>query len=354
MEEKMRKFHGSWIGRILIAAMATSAGSLWADVVDLTANSSISRPVNKSIEPESNRSILGSWAIGAPIPIEDGLSQTTTVVANGLLYLIGGGVGPGPTARISQVLCYDPATDTWAKKASIPLPNGIAAFGSAAHLNGFIYVFGGVTGAGMEATILNTLWIYDIANDIWSQGRNLPAARFGSAVAAIQGKIIVAGGSEPPVADTTWEYDPDTDSYTVKFPLPAIASLFRIHAVTLEDRGEIHVFAGGFSGMNHWIYDYANDQWIFGRSMPVGITDPAVVTDGARIYVLGGFGPAPRGPGVMQIYDPVTRTWSAGPPMPAPGIDNTSGGLVEGTIYVLGGFDGATSSPTTYFLNVAR
>jgi hypothetical protein len=106
--------------------------------------------------------------------------------------------------------------------------------------------------------------------------------------------------------------------------------------------------------MNHWIYDYANDQWIFGRSMPVGITDPAVVTDGARIYVLGGFGPAPRGPGVMQIYDPVTRTWSAGPPMPAPGIDNTSGGLVEGTIYVLGGFDGATSSPTTYFLNVAR
>src|SRR5215472_8416625 len=150
-----------------------------------------------------------SWDTRAPVPVPGGLSQSTSVAANGLIYEIGGGVGAGPDARINQIWAYDPSTNTWSRKANIPLPDGIAAYGAAVEVDGFIYVFGGVTGALSTVAVLNTIWIYDVANDSWSAGPNLPTNMFGPAVAAVTGKIIIAGGSDGFVLlSATYEFDP--------------------------------------------------------------------------------------------------------------------------------------------------
>src|SRR5262249_36784731 len=141
---------------------------------------------------------------------------------------------------------------------------GLSAFGAAAELNGSIYVFGGVAGPPGPTQILNTLWIYDTANDVWAAGANLPGPRFGAAIAAINGKIIIAGGSDGTVAlSTTLEYDPQADTYTPKASLPSltISPTFRIHGVALPSLGEVHVFAGSFDGMNHLVYNVGTDAW---------------------------------------------------------------------------------------------
>src|SRR5262249_20771919 len=146
-------------------------------------------------------------------------------------------------------------------------------------------VFGGFNGVDT----INKLYIYDPAADSWARGRDLPGPRFGSAVAAIGGKIIIAGGTDGTSAvATTFEYDPATDNYAPKANMPM--ALLRIHGAALEDRGEVHVFAGSFDGQAHLVYNVMADTWSTAAAMPVGVTDPGTVTIGGRIYVLGGLG----------------------------------------------------------------
>ena len=172
----------------------------------------------------------------------------------------------------------------------------------------------------------------------------MPGDRFGSAVAVIDGKIYIAGGGSSLGAPTTlWEYDPQAATFTVKAPMPF--QLARIHgaAYVTPARREFHVFAGGFDGINHLIYDVNSNTWRVGPLMVIGVTDPAVVNglDGL-FYVMGGL-PVGR----TQIFDPTNNTWYIGSNLPGP-TNNTSGSMINGTIYVVGGFNGSASIPVNF------
>jgi len=286
-------------------------------------------------------SAVQSFVVGAcfetvaarpPVPIAGGLAQHTVVAARGRLYVIGGAVGAG-LQRIRQVWEFNPDTDAWSRKADIPEPGPGSTFGSAAELGGKIYVFG-----GFFAAPLNTLFIYDIATDTWSRGRDLPSANFGIAVAVAGNRIILATGSG--FGNQTWEYDPATDTYTRLADAPITAS--RMHADVIGD--ELHAFAGGFDGFNHVIYNTATNAWRIGPRMPFGVTDPGVVALGGKFFVLGGRRPiSPRG-AIVQIFDPQSNTWSQGPELGLNWLDNTDADAVGVTIHVVGGFDGASTT----------
>jgi hypothetical protein len=124
--------------------------------------------------------------------------------------------------------------------------------------------------------------------------------------------------------------------------------LYRIHGVYLPD-GTVHVLGGGDLGSltNHLVYDTAADAWSSASPIPVGILDPAVVTDGALIYLVGA--PPSRGPAITQIFDPAANAWWQGQPVPPwpslpGGMDNTSGAIANGILYVMGGFTSGTIS----------
>jgi hypothetical protein len=243
----------------------------------------------------------------------------------------------------------------WWDAASIPLSRGIRSYGSAVELNGFLYIFGGISGSeasGLE--VLNTTWIYDEANDSWSRGANMPDFSFGSAVATDGAVIWVIGGFGP--GHTVWRYDPNLDAYATGFANMPI-DLGRIHGVWLLD-GTVHVFGGFDSEINHHlVYDTIGNAWSFGPATPLRVVDPATVTDGSLIY-LAGSPAAPRflEPGHIQIFDPVTNTWSEGPRMPGPyGIDNTSGTIGSGVFYVMGGtLGGGSTISVSYSIPVSE
>ncbi len=302
-----------------------------------------------------------SWVANEPIPQPNGLAQTTTAESDdGIsLFVIGGGIGGGliPTNVVRN---YDSTTDTWTTVAPIPISPGVRAFGSAVRVpapadggsGSQIYVFGGFDGN----SVLNSTWIYDIASDSWSQGANMPAARFGPGVATDGAVIWVIGGFDLSSDwNTVWQYDPVSDSWTTGFaPMPIPRG--RIHGAFVPPTiaggggGTVHVFAGGFDGQDHRVYDIAADSWSTAAIMPFGVTDPATVYNPAdgMIYLAGGGGFPPRPQGHTQIFDPNSGTWTQGPLMPAPAIDNTSGALICSapanglvcTFYVEGGFDG--------------
>ena len=337
---------------LVVALLANNAGAQnIINAAGLTNPNAAPAPNSGEIKIDNQRD-GPSWVAATPIPEPMGLGQTTAVAdATGTtVYSIGGGIGGTLTATNSVRAYYFPL-GAWFDVAPIPATPGLRAFGSAVEVGGFIYVFGGFDGT----TIRSTTWIYDETNDVWSTGANMPAPRFGSAVATDGSVIWVMGGFGGLMVgdetNTVWMYDPAADAFTTGFAnLPT--ALGRIHAVELPD-GNVHVFAGGFDGMNHFIYGTGTDSWVSAAPMPFGVTDPATVTDGNVIYLCGGGGPAPRGQGHTQIFDPGTGTWSQGPLMPAPAVDNTSGAiLIDGNIYVVGGFNGMTTVSTNYSLTI--
>jgi hypothetical protein len=329
---------------LLFSGLCSEAADLKLPV--LTGNSA-GTVGNAGAAPDDEK-VLGGWVENAPIPTKGGLSQTTIVATDaGLIYIIGGGVGSGPDARVDQLLAYEPSSDTYSTFAPIPVSDGISAFGAAAVIGTNIYVFGGVS--GVPSHILQSLWIYDTVNDLWSAGADMPAPRYGSAVGVVNGQIIIAGGATAVIETTTWIYEPGSNSYTTVASMPDGFPTYRIHGVGLSDRGvagQFRAYAGGLdsrAGVGHFIYDVATDSWSLGSAMPFAVTDPGVATFGSNVYVTGG---TSRLDGRLQIFNLDSNTWSQGPTMLGP-VNNTSATVTaDGVIYNIGGHDGSNPLAT--------
>src|SRR5262249_33536472 len=148
---------------------------------------------------------------------------------------------------------------------------------------------------------------------------------------------------------TVWRYDPNTNAYATGFQnMPS--DLGRIHGVYLPD-GTVHVLGGGDFGSltSHLVYDTTTDSWSSASPIPIGVLDPATVTDGKLIYLVGA-PPAPRVPAYTQVFDPALDVWWQGPRVPSwpgfpdGGMDNTSGTIANGVLFVMGGFTSGTVS----------
>lgn len=132
----------------------------------------------------------GDWTAGAPIPTpRDHLSSAAS---DGAAYVFGGTVATiTPTAAVEK---YDPITNAWTTRAPMPTPRYDA---TCAEVNGILYVIGGYKGgsgyAGLDEQV-TTVEAYDPATDTWSRKADMPTPRAGLTSFVIEGKIFVAGG----------------------------------------------------------------------------------------------------------------------------------------------------------------
>ena len=90
-------------------------------------------------------------------------TATATPCGSDKIYNVGGTASIFGHIITSTNRVYEIPTNTWSTRA--PLPNPIAEH-AIAYLNGKIYVAGGRNNTGW----VNTLFIYDIANDSWTPG----------------------------------------------------------------------------------------------------------------------------------------------------------------------------------------
>ena len=116
-----------------------------------------------------------SWKAVTPMPKKRGSAVAATV--NGKIYVIGGAtVHPGssepalhptrPHRSVGTVEEYDPKTNTWSERSSMPTARNHAAIGV---VNNKIYVIGGRLGSAFIFTASNTNVVeeYDPATDQW-------------------------------------------------------------------------------------------------------------------------------------------------------------------------------------------
>ena len=88
-------------------------------------------------------------------------------------------------------------------------------------VNGILYAVGGACCApGENVTILNTVEAYDPTTDKWTAKAPVPTARYGP-VGVVNGILYVVGGvSKDSIIGTVEAYDSNTNKWTTKVPLP--------------------------------------------------------------------------------------------------------------------------------------
>ena len=158
---------------------------------------------------------------------------------NGRIYAIGGWHTKA-FPSVSVVEEYDPITDTWTRKADMPTSR--AGFDTAA-VNGKIYAIGGVMGTWGKGTVLSTVEEYDPATDTWTKKADMPFAKRGLAASALNGKIYVVGGESEgggKFHSSVLEYDPMADTWREMADMPTRRGYFSNAAVD----GRIYAIGG--------------------------------------------------------------------------------------------------------------
>jgi hypothetical protein len=282
------------------------------------------------------------WAARAPMPTPR--DWYAAVELNGLIYAIGGELDFLTGTPTAAVEAYDPVTDTWTSKAPLGVPR--SALGSAV-LNGKIYVMGGIASAVAPYTVEGSVEMYDPALDLWTTLPPLPTARYGVEGFAAGGKVYAVGGATCSGSvcigsGASEVYDPVANAWAALAPIPNNIETLAGTAAGLG--GAIYSFDYSTGVESNAIdrYDPVTDTWTLataGAAVPVNLGGYAMA--GGKFYILGGdTNAAPQFPltAAVQVYDPVTGTWSAsGPPIPTPRYAPAAV-TANGKIYVLGGY----------------
>jgi len=130
-----------------------------------------------------------------------------------------------PHRSVGTNEAYDPATQKWETRSSMPTARNHAASGV---VNGKIYVIGGRVGSAFIPVGSNTdiVEVYDPAIDQWGPLRQrMPHGRSAVACGTYNGKIYVAGGETQStesmaVFRALEAYDPATNTWAILPSMP--------------------------------------------------------------------------------------------------------------------------------------
>jgi N-acetylneuraminic acid mutarotase len=189
--------------------------------------------------------------------------------------------------------CAFAVEDEWVSKADMPVEK---AYLRAATVEGKIYIPS------------NSTYVYDPATDTWTTKSSKQVSVSCFAIAEYQNKIYCIGGQNSAISNValTQVYDPATDTWTTKTSMPTA----RYGATAQVVDGKIYVIGGanllgydlGVEALNVTeVYDPLTDTWTTKASVPHAVPSVSAVIDN-KIYLIGS--------GITQIYDPQIDTWS--------------------------------------------
>ena len=279
-----------------------------------------------------------TWTTNSPMPTARYVLSSSVV--DGKVYAIGG--EPGTSVALSTVEAYDPATDNWTGKANMPMAR---AAGASSAVNGRIYVIGG--NATPYGAPYSSVIEYDATMDTWTRKADIPTPRICLSSSVVNGKIYAIGGKlsfQGTVLSTVEEYDPATDTWTRKANMPTA----RAYVSTSAVNGKIYAI-GGTLVNPEWYrglttveeYDPATDTWTTKSPMPTGRTYFSTSVVNGKIYAIGGVS-AGNTDHVSSVeeYDPATDTWTRKADIPTARSGLTTS-AVNGKIYAIGGWVGS-------------
>lgn len=207
-------------------------------------------------------------------------------------------------------------------------------------LNNSLYALGGQTKSGSTYPYLSTLERYDPSTDTWSTKTPMPTERMYLAAATMNGILYAVGGwnGSSPTLNVLEAYNFLNDSWTTKAPLPTPRS-----GLTAAVVNGILYAIGGYNSANLSLveaYDPVANTWTTKPTMQSVRNAPAAAVINGLIYVVGGTNSSGYLSSV-EVYDPNTNAWSYRAPMPT-GRCCLSISVVNGILYAVGGMSGSS------------
>lgn len=215
-------------------------------------------------------------------------------------------------------------------------------------IDGKFYIVGGQCDCGGGGPTID-LYIYDVAANKWSKGKDMPAVRHHVATAKYNGKMYVFGGINQTLSFwpwdrgevNAWEYDPKTNNWTVLPDMPE-----RVGAGDAETIGDkIYIVGGILEGENMAKtrtieYDVAAKTYVKKAEMNAPREHFRMASIGGKLYAAAGRHDH-KDVKIFESFDPAANKWTALKDLPT-----TRGGVAVGAInnriYVMGG-EGATA-----------
>lgn len=214
--------------------------------------------------------LTDTWEEKTPMPTKRHGAFMASV--NGKIYVIGGmGTENDMWKSLSVVEMYDPKTDKWETKTSLPEPRD--GFGVTV-IDNKIYVIGGFSGAG----IVNTVFIYDPSRNKWNKTTEFPNLQNGSpGCASIGKKIYIIGGcnkdykSNGNLFEGTVSKDSNSFDYLGQTPpgdepvifAPGLISVKdkNSHALVMSPDGNMIIFSR-YPDRTSYVLTKENDKWV--------------------------------------------------------------------------------------------
>ena len=274
-----------------------------------------------------------SWTTMEPMSTARG--GLGVAVVNGKIYAIG---GANNDTQLGVTEEYNPVTDTWTTKESMPTPR--SGFAIAVYQNK-IYCIGGMTGDSENyvSGVTGKIEVYDPATDTWETKAPMPTARSLPGANIVAGKIYLIGGRigthayQSTLANEV--YDPDADSWTTKTPAPIrITSLgsavFNNQIYFIATRSTKENPAQGALILT---YNPFTDSWSLGKSSPTYASSCAI---GVASDVKASKGIYFFDESATHIYDPLTESWINDTSMPtARGYAGVA--VLDDDFFIIGG-----------------
>ena len=238
-----------------------------------------------------------SWALRAPLPLP--LKQTNGAgVIGGKIYVAGGRVSADDKSYSPRLFVYDPAADTWAVKRAMPTnglngltvviddrlyvvtscqdgdecaapfkwllrydPNGDTWTELATPTADLHYLHRAVGGTinrkiYVGAAGSSALAVYDPVTGTWTTKATAVTLLYDAASAVLGAKLYMIGGGRPnpdgtaTQVRTTKVYDPGTNTWTTRAPLPASRSGASAARVIVGGRARLELVGGSRPGNN--------------------------------------------------------------------------------------------------------
>lgn len=260
------------------------------------------------------------------------VNSNTLAPALDLVYKFGGRVGSDTMTPLVE--CFNPITKTWSYKQS--MQSGRRSM-SSAHADSDIYLIGGLTSATDDYSITDQVQKYDALNDVFSTLQGVPKAMFYSAAVCCKGLVYNIAGrvSASEVLSENYCYDPSTETWTTKQPLPISTS----YCQAQEIDGKIYLF-GGDNGENArnttYQYNPESDLWTTRANMAYASMLIASAKINGLIVAIGWGLSGGTKTAQTQIYNPRTDEWNIWSSLSQAFEDEYAACAANGSIYVVG------------------
>jgi N-acetylneuraminic acid mutarotase len=252
---------------------------------------------------------------------------------------------PSPTITTdSPRITPAPAAKGWRTLAPMPTPRSEVAV---AAVGGKIYVAGGFEGNGSTSDAVE---VYDPATDTWTQAPPLPEPRHHTAAVGYtlrsiegetDGRLLVIGGFGTTFSDpknTLFEFSELTGAWA---ELPVIPSARG--GLAAGQVGQVVYAVGGSDAdqrslTNHEHYAPGLQTWRSVASMSVPRDHLAAAAVGTEIFAIGGRSNVDFGQNLdaNEEYDPQTDAWTERAALPT-ARSGIAAAALGGLIYVFGG-----------------